>query len=131
MKVGSPCEVIDGEFRVGMTPSSALELQKLGFECLIESGAGVSAGFSDAAYRAAGVTVKKTANALWKDADIIAKVRAPEGAELDRLGKGKTLISFFNPAGNEAGMEAARAQGANVIAMEMVKRIRRALKMDA
>ncbi len=114
-----------------MTPESALQLQKLGYECLIEKGAGLAAGFSDATYEAAGVEVVKTAAALWKAADIVAKVRQPTEAELKRLTKGKTLISFFNPAGNEEGMELAKSKGANVIAMEMVPRISRAQKMDA
>ncbi|CUH50299.1 Re/Si-specific NAD(P)(+) transhydrogenase subunit alpha [Ruegeria atlantica] len=131
MKIGTPRETYDGENRVGMTPESALQLQKLGYECLIEKGAGAAAGFSDASYEAAGVEVVKTAASLWKQADIVAKVRQPNEAELKRLTKGKTLISFFNPAGNEEGMEAAKAKGANVVAMEMVPRISRAQKMDA
>ncbi len=114
-----------------MTPESAGFLQKLGYECAIQSGAGKAAGYADADYEAAGVKVIKTAAALWKDCDIVAKVRQPDAAELKRLRKGQTLISFFNPGGNEAGLEAAKAAGANVIAMEMVPRISRAQKMDA
>jgi NAD(P) transhydrogenase subunit alpha len=114
-----------------MTPDSALQLQKLGYECAIEAGAGASAGFSDANYEAAGVEVIKTPAALWKACDIVAKVRQPDTTELKRLTKDKTLISFFNPGGNEEGMEVAKSKGANVIAMEMVPRISRAQKMDA
>ncbi|PID35920.1 MAG: NAD(P)(+) transhydrogenase (Re/Si-specific) subunit alpha [Rhodobacterales bacterium] len=131
MKIGVPKETIAGENRVAMTPESAGMLQKLGYECLIQAGAGEAAGFSDAAYEAAGVEVVKTAAALWKAADIIAKVRPPSETELKRLNKSKTLISFFNPGGNEEGMELAKAKGANVLAMEMVPRISRAQKMDA
>ncbi len=131
MKIGVPKEVIAGENRVAMTPESAVALQKLGHECLIEKGAGAAAGFSDEAYEAVGVRVVKTAAALWKEADVIAKVRVPTEAELKRLTKDKTLISFFNPGGNEEGLELAKAKGANVIAMEMVPRISRAQKMDA
>lgn len=114
-----------------MTPDSAKQLQKLGYDCAIETGAGAAAGFSDAAYEAAGVEIIKTPAALWKASDIVAKVRQPDATELKRLTKGKTLISFFNPAGNEEGMELAKSKGANVIAMEMVPRISRAQKMDA
>ncbi|EDZ46787.1 NAD(P)(+) transhydrogenase (AB-specific), alpha subunit [Rhodobacterales bacterium Y4I] len=131
MKIGTPKETYAGENRVAMTPESAVQLQKLGYDCAIETGAGAAAGFSDAAYEAAGVEIIKTAAALWKAADIIAKVRQPDAAELKRLARGKTLISFFNPAGNEEGMALAKAKGANVIAMEMVPRISRAQKMDA
>ncbi len=131
VKIGTPKEIMDGENRVAMTPDSAVQLQKLGYDCAIESGAGAAAGFSDAVYEAAGVEIVKTAAALWKAADIVAKVRQPNETELKRLTKGKTLISFFNPAGNEEGMELAKSKGANVIAMEMVPRISRAQKMDA
>ncbi|WP_323780509.1 Re/Si-specific NAD(P)(+) transhydrogenase subunit alpha, partial [Leisingera sp.] len=131
MKIGTPKETFAGENRVGMTPESATQLQKLGYSCAIEAGAGAAAGFSDAAYAAAGVEIIKTPAALWKACDIVAKVRQPDETELKRLTKGKTLISFFNPAGNDAGMDAAKAKGANVIAMEMVPRISRAQKMDA
>jgi proton-translocating NAD(P)+ transhydrogenase subunit alpha len=131
VKIGTPKEIFEGEARVAMTPASALQLQKLGYDCAIESGAGLAAGFSDATYEEAGVEVIKTAAALWKEVDIIAKVRQPNETELKRLNGDKTLISFFNPAGNEEGMELAKSKGANVIAMEMVPRISRAQKMDA
>ncbi len=131
MKIGTPKETASGEARVAMTPESAKALQKLGYDCVIETGAGAGAGFSDAAYKAAGVEVVKTAAALWKAADIVAKVRPPTEAEAKRLRKGQTLISFFNPSGNDKLMELARSKGANVIAMEMVPRISRAQKMDA
>ncbi len=116
---------------MALTPDSARQLQKLGYECAIESGAGQAAGFSDQSYTDAGVEVIEGADALWKAVDVVAKVREPDATELTYLEKGKTLISFFNPAGNEAGMEAAKESGANVIAMEMVPRISRAQKMDA
>jgi len=131
VKIGTPKEIFEGEARVAMTPDSALQLQKLGYDCAIETGAGKAAGFSDEAYKDAGVEIIKTPAALWKAADIIAKVRAPNETELKRLTKAKTLISFFNPAGNEEGMALAKSKGANVIAMEMVPRISRAQKMDA
>ncbi len=59
MKIGAPKELFAGEKRVALTPDSALQLQKLGYDCLIESGAGEGAQFSDDAYRAAGVTVSQ------------------------------------------------------------------------
>ncbi|NCV48646.1 MAG: Re/Si-specific NAD(P)(+) transhydrogenase subunit alpha [Rhodobacterales bacterium] len=131
MKIGTPKEIFEGEARVAITPESALQLQKIGYDCAIETGAGMLAGFSDKAYAEAGVEIKKTAAALWKDADIIAKVREPDESELKRLKSDHTLISFFNPAGNEKGMQAAAKKGTSVIAMEMVPRISRAQKMDA
>ena len=131
MKIGAPLEIIEGENRVAMTPASAGDLQKLGHTCVIETGAGAKAGFSDAAYREAGVEVVKTAAALWKAADVVVKVRPPMDAEIKRLREGQTLISFFYPGQNKDLMEAANAKGATVIAMDMVPRISRAQKMDA
>ena len=131
MKIGAPKEIFEGESRVAITPDSAKALQKLGYNVVIESKAGEAAGFSDAAYTAADVEVVKTAAALFKAADVVAKVRPPSDAEAKRLTKGQTLISFFYPAANEALMELAKSKGANVIAMDMVPRISRAQKMDA
>lgn len=131
MKIGTPREVFEGEARVAMTPESALHLQKLGFDCVLESGAGELAGFSDAAYRDCGVEIVATAAALWKTAGVIAKVRPPTDTEAKRLKSGQTLISFFWPAQNKAQMAQLAKKGATVIAMDMVPRISRAQKMDA
>ncbi|KFE34119.1 Re/Si-specific NAD(P)(+) transhydrogenase subunit alpha [Thioclava atlantica] len=131
MKIGAPKEIFEGEARVAMTPDSALQLQKLGHECFIETGAGLKAGFTDEAYEAANVTVIKTAAALFKEVDFLIKVRPPTDTEVKRLKPGQTLISFFYPAQNEALLKAAEKTGANVIAMDMVPRISRAQKMDA
>lgn len=131
MRIGTPKELFEGEQRVAMTPDSAVQLQKLGYECVIETGAGAAARFSDADYKAVGVEVVKTAAALYKTADVVAKVRPPEDVEIKRLQKGQTLISFFYPGQNDKLMAAANKKGAHVIAMDMVPRISRAQKMDA
>jgi len=131
LKIGTPKEVAADENRVAMTPDSARQLAKLGHSCLIQSGAGLKAGFADQMYVDAGVEVVKTAAALWKQADVIAKVRPPSEVEIDRLSADKTLISFFYPAANDEPMKAAANSGASVIAMDMVPRISRAQKMDA
>ncbi|MBD3677370.1 MAG: Re/Si-specific NAD(P)(+) transhydrogenase subunit alpha [Rhodobacteraceae bacterium] len=131
MKIGAPKEIFKGEARVAMTPDSARQLQKLGHECMIEAGAGLAAGFADAAYEEAGVKVYKTPASLWKAADVIVKVREPNETEAKRLTKDKTLISFFWPAQNEELLELCKSKGATVVAMDMVPRISRAQKMDA
>lgn len=131
MRIGSPKEVMPGEARVALTPDSALQLQKLGYECVIETGAGVLSRFSDSDYEHAGVQVVASADELYASVDIVAKVRPPLEDEVKKLRQGQTLIGFFNPAGNDALLETAKNQGANVIAMEMVPRISRAQKMDA
>ena len=110
MKIGAPKESARGEARVALTPESAKQIQKLGHECLIETGAGLAAGFNDDTYRDAGVTVVASADALWNDAEIVIKVREPSDEEAERLREGQTLIAFFWPAQNEALLEKCKSQ---------------------
>jgi NAD(P) transhydrogenase subunit alpha len=131
LKIGALSESFEGENRVAMTPDSAIQLKKLGHDCVVQSGAGLKAGFTDAAYQAAGVEVLADAAAVAAAADVIVKVRGPDAAEAQLLRKGQTLISFFWPAQNEALMKQLAEQGATVVAMDMVPRISRAQKMDA
>ena len=129
--VGTPKEVAKGENRVAMTPQSVTDIIKLGHECIIQSGAGAAARFSDADYKAAGATVVKSAADLWKKADIIAKVQPPTNAESKKFEKGKTVISFVYPSDNKKLLEAATAAKTTLVAKDMVPRISRAQKMDA
>ena len=137
MKVGIPTEVRPGERRVAATPETTSRLTKLGFEVLVQSGAGAAASFDDAAYRGAGATIVDGARSLWSDADIVIKVQPPEqntdlGAhEADLLREDGTLISFLWPAKNKDLIERLAARRATVLAMDQVPRITRAQKMDA
>ena len=131
MKIGVPKEIVEGEKRVALTPQSALALKKLGYESLIESGAGLAARFSDEAYREAGVTVVPTAADLWAQADVVAKVRPPEPPEIEMSRAGQIVVSFLYPGQNAELLEALKAKGVTALAMDMVPRISRAQKMDA
>ncbi|OLO11654.1 NAD(P) transhydrogenase subunit alpha [Chromohalobacter japonicus] len=131
MRIGAPRERAQGEARVALTPESAKHIQKLGHECVVESGAGRAAGFDDDAYRDAGVEVIDGGAALWSAADVVIKVREPDEEEVGYLREGQTLIAFFWPAQNEDLLERCKATGATVMAMDMVPRISRAQKMDA
>jgi NAD(P) transhydrogenase subunit alpha len=131
VKIGALAEIFPGENRVAMTPESALQLVKLGHTCVVQSGAGVKAGFSDALYAAAGVQVLPDAAAVVAAADVLVKVRGPEVPEAEALRNGQTLISFFWPAQNPELLEVVKARGATAVAMDMVPRISRAQKMDA
>lgn len=136
MKIGAPKEIFAGERRVAMTPDSAKQLQKLGYECLIEAGAGAGAELTDDAYAAAGVTVVKDAKTLWEASDIVVKVRAPEQLsarkhEIDYGREGQIVASFIWPAQNEALLAKFEKAGITALAMDAVPRISRAQKMDA
>ncbi len=137
MKIGVPKEIHENERRVAMTPDTAARLQKLGYECAIEAGAGAKANFHDDAYREAGVTVVADTKQLWADSDIVLKVRQPEQHstlgmhEADLLREGGTLISFIWPAQNEDLLDKLKARKATVLAMDSVPRISRAQKLDA
>jgi NAD(P) transhydrogenase subunit alpha len=144
MKVGIPKEVFAGERRVATTPETAKRLQKLGFEVLVERGAGAKADFADDLYTAAGCTIIDGPAALWAAADIVIKVREPMlypaardgGAELgvheaDLLREGQKLISFIWPAQNDELVKRLAARKATVIGMDTVPRISRAQKCDA
>lgn len=137
MKVGIPKEVFPGERRVATTPETSKRLQKLGFEVLVESGAGAKADFSDESYVEAGCTIIETAEKLWAEADVIVKVREPMDHpelgkhEAELLTADKLLISFIWPAQNEALVEKLKATGGTVVAMDAIPRISRAQKMDA
>ncbi len=129
MKIGIPGEIHPGEKRVALTPESAMQIQKLGFELCIESGAGNSANFSDTAYQEAGVEVVDI-DTVWSS-DIIMKVNAPKDEEVDRFKAGQALMSFIWPAQNEDLMQKLAAKKINVLAMDSVPRISRAQKLDA
>jgi NAD(P) transhydrogenase subunit alpha len=103
----------------------------LGFEVAVESNAGATAHFSDAAYEAAGCSVTATADAIWSDSDIVLKVRGPEDEEAVRLKSGQTLISFLWPAQNPELLQQLTESGVTAMAMDSVPRISRAQKVDA
>jgi len=137
MKIGIPKEIHPGEKRVATTPEAAEKIIKLGFSVLVESGAGLAANISDEAYKEAGVEIVDDAKTLWKSADIVMKVRAPERHselaldEIDLLSEGGCLISFIWPAQNEQLMQDLAAKNVTVLAMDSVPRMSRAQKLDA
>ncbi|MDD1623624.1 MAG: Re/Si-specific NAD(P)(+) transhydrogenase subunit alpha [Methylococcaceae bacterium] len=137
MKIGIPKEIHQGEKRVATTPEAAAQIIKLGFSVSIESGAGLGADISDEAYKEAGVEIVPDTRTLWKQSDIVMKVRAPERnlklaiEETDLLSPHSCLISFIWPAQNEALMQKLAAKHITVLAMDSVPRMSRAQKLDA
>jgi NAD(P) transhydrogenase subunit alpha len=115
-----------GERRVGIAPASIAALKKLGFEVVVERGAGEASGYADQAYEDAGASI---VDGAW-DADVVVKVRAPTLDETDLLREGAVLVSLIHPARNEALLERLAARGVTVIALDRVPRISRAQSMD-
>ncbi len=131
MIVGSPKEIFKGEARVAMTPESAKQIQKLGYTCFLETGAGLTSNFSDKDYKDAGVQIVKSASQLWKDSNIILKVRGPEKSEISKIQPNQHIISFIWPGQNKALLDSLSKKKVTVQAMDMIPRISRAQKMDA
>ena len=137
MKIGVPKEIHEGEKRVATTPEVIGHLRKLGFEVIVEAGAGNGAHFSDALYTEAGATIANDAKSVWNDSDIILKVRGPElnpdlnTEEVDLLKENQIFISFLWPAQNPDLLKKLADKKVTAMAMDMVPRISRAQKMDA
>ncbi|MCQ9325900.1 Re/Si-specific NAD(P)(+) transhydrogenase subunit alpha [Neisseria dentiae] len=129
MRIGIPKESLAGETRVACTPATVTQLQKLGFEVVVESGAGTAAGLVDAAYEAAGASLANAEN-VWAS-PLIYKVNAPNDVEIGRLNAGQTLVSFLWPAQNPELVQKLADKKVNVLAMDMVPRISRAQALDA
>ncbi len=137
MRIGIPRECHADERRVAATPETVEQLVKLGFAVTVEAGAGAAATFSDDAYREEGAEIEADPRALWANADILLKVRAPETHpelcldEVALIREGATLISFVWPAQNRELLERLAARKVTVLAMDAVPRISRAQKLDA
>jgi NAD(P) transhydrogenase subunit alpha len=131
MRIGIPKENFKGERRVATTPDAAKELQKLGYEVSIESGAGDAAKFRDSAYQDAGVEVTTSKQKLFEDSDIILKVREPDSGELQMLREGQVFISFLTPAQNPELLATFAEKNVTALSVESIPRISRAQKMDA
>jgi NAD(P) transhydrogenase subunit alpha len=117
-----------GESRVAATPETVKVIVSLGYEVLVESGAGLKASFPDAAYVSAGAKIGST-DAAW-GADIVLTVSAPADAEIKRLKKSAILVGVLSPAFKPELLESLAAQGVTALAMDAVPRISRAQSMD-
>jgi len=98
MTIGVPKEIKDGETRVSMTPNLCRRCVKLGAEVLVEKGAGRSAGFTDAEYAAAGARLLRNAKAVWREAELVLKVKEPLPSEYGLLQSGQALFTYLHLA---------------------------------
>lgn len=128
MQIAIPLETKPGEARVALTPELAAKLIKQGFELVLENGAGKKAGFTDAAYQAAGVNLV-SANST-KTADVVLSVQPLAAAAMTELKPGAITISFLPIAAIET-IQAAQSAKVTAFSLELIPRISRAQSMDA
>ncbi|MFO0895062.1 MAG: alanine dehydrogenase [Phycisphaerales bacterium] len=102
MIVGVPKEVKKDEHRVGMRPVGAEMMVRDGHTVLVQAGAGTGAGFTDEQYAAAGATLVRTAEEVWKRAEMIVKVKEPQAQEIPLIGEGQTVFTYFHFAADKA-----------------------------
>jgi NAD(P) transhydrogenase subunit alpha len=130
--VGVPAETYDGERRVALTPAVVPALAKAGADVVVESGAGLPAGFTDADYEAKGARIGSRDDA-WS-APVVAQVRVlggdPSSPDLARVAKGQVIVGMAAPLANPAVAHAVAEKGATLYALEMLPRTTRAQSMD-
>ncbi|MBM9458632.1 Re/Si-specific NAD(P)(+) transhydrogenase subunit alpha [Nocardioides sp. zg-536] len=128
MLIGIPRESKPGETLVAATAKSVTQLTNLGYDVIVESGAGELADQSDQAFTDAGVRIG-TSEQVWS-ADVVVKVNAPTPEEITRLRRGATIISMMAPARSPELLDQLQAAGVTALAMDAVPRISRAQSMD-
>ena len=129
MRVAVPLEVKAGEKRVALVPDIINKLTRLGYEVVIQSGAGDNSQGTDAAYSAAGATVVK--GDVLAGADVVLSVQPLTPAQLATLKKGAVTISFLSTVTAVDSIDAAIKAGVTAFSLELVPRISRAQSMDA
>ena len=128
MLIGVPRETKPGERRVSATPATVTQLLKLGYDVLVESGAGEPSSFTDDAYRESGAAIGSAGDA-W-GAAIVFHVNAPDAAQVALLQPGAYLVSMLAPAQSPELLQALADRGVTALAMEAVPRISRAQSLD-
>ncbi|MBT6099325.1 MAG: alanine dehydrogenase [Marinovum sp.] len=120
MHIGCPKEIKPQEFRVGMTPALVQDLVARGHTVKIEAGAGLGAGFSDAAYEQAGAELVKTAAEIFAQSEMIVKVKEPQAEERKMLREGQLLFTYLHLAPDADQTHDLLASGCTAIAYETV-----------
>jgi alanine dehydrogenase len=120
MLIGSPREIKEDEYRVGLTPTSVRELVTHGHEVLIETNAGEGIGMPDHQYRQAGARIVDTAEELFASADMIVKVKEPQAVECKMLREGQVLFTYLHLAPDPEQAKRLIDSGSVAIAYETV-----------
>jgi alanine dehydrogenase len=119
MRIGVPQEIKPGERRIGLVPAGVRELTAAGHEVVVEAGAGVGSGISDAALAAAGARLADVAE-VW-GADMVVKVKEPQPLEVGRLREGQLLFTYLHLAAEPELAEGLRRSGATCVAYETIE----------
>jgi NAD(P) transhydrogenase len=129
--IGVPKESYLNEKRVGLTIEGTKRLLKGGFkDVYVEKGAGLNASILDEQYEKAGATIVDS-DKVFKETDVILKVRAPNDNELDKIRPNSKLISFMQPGIYKDVAEKIRVKGVTSYAMDQIPRTSRAQTFDA
>lgn len=120
MRIGVPKEIKIHEYRVGLTPDAAARLTREGHRVLVETGAGMGAGFDDAEYTAAGAEIADDADTVFGAAEMVVKVKEPQLEECARLSPGQILFTYLHLAADPEQARALMRSGATAIAYETV-----------
>ena len=131
MKIVVISETHEGERRVALVPDIAAKLVASGFEVFIEADAGEQAGFTDNAYREAGVVVEADRKMLLNKADVVLSVQPPRVEDVAMLRAGSASISMLQPASQSSIVEALADRGVTAFSMVLLPRTSRAQSMDA
>jgi alanine dehydrogenase len=131
MRVGVPKEIKTHEYRVGLVPGSVRELVHHGHAVLVERNAGTGIGFDDAAYQAAGGRIVATAAEVFRQAELIVKVKEPQPHEIALLRAGQALFTYLHLAADRVQTEGLLKSGATCIAYETVTDARGGLPLLA
>jgi H+-translocating NAD(P) transhydrogenase subunit alpha len=129
MRIGVPRETSPGERRVALVPESSKTLIEAGYQVMVEAGAGSAAGFPDAAYREAGVTVDP-AQATILGADLVLKVNRPEQNEVSAMRPGSIYLGSLMPLRNLETVRTLAARGVTAFSTDAIPRTTRAQSMD-
>jgi alanine dehydrogenase len=121
MKIGVPKEIKTNENRIALVPAGAETLVGAGHTVLVETGAGLGSGFSDEDFTAVGATIAPDADAVWRDSEMIVKVKEPIKVEWPRMRKGQLVFTYFHFAADEELTRAHIASGATCVAYETVE----------
>jgi NAD(P) transhydrogenase subunit alpha len=136
MKIGVPTENFPGERRVALVPASIPLLKKAGLDVLVQHGAGVQAGFTDAAYQEKGAQMVTSRADVFGSADVILRVRLAGAAgdqgraDLALLRPGQFVIGMADPLGAPEAVRELAARNVTAFALELIPRITRAQSMD-